>query len=172
MDAYIWIQYLSSIQWFTLKMIRDFVKENAESMPHMDRQYIPLCINHTDLYTMYCNENQDKITVSPRQFQRMFNHEDFASVHFSRALHIGSCSKCFELESKRRYYTATNTLKHTHLLIYFPLETFRAGINSSHRTTSSESLHNIYQKEKLAHLSDVQKCRYAVKCYIVYFTYE
>jgi hypothetical protein len=84
-------------------MQTEFVATNAETMPHMERKYIPLCINHTDLYTMYLDERKERATVSERQFQRIFQDPAFADVHFSRALHIGSCKKCFELESKRRY---------------------------------------------------------------------
>jgi hypothetical protein len=80
----------------------NYVDTNSETMPNMNRKYIPLCINHKDLWEL-CLQDTKTDTVSERQFLRLFSREEFHNVHFSRALHIGSCTKCFELESKRRY---------------------------------------------------------------------
>ena len=102
-EAHIWVQYLSFLlflKWFFISL-KDYVTVNAETMPYMERRYIPLCINHCDLWNMYVSET-DSDTVSERQFLRVFEYPEFNDVHFSRALHIGLCTKCFELESKRR----------------------------------------------------------------------
>ena len=53
---------------------------------------------------MYLQEITNIDTISKRQFLQLFSRPEFDHVHFSRALHISSYTKCYELELKRRYF--------------------------------------------------------------------